>query len=131
MIKKLKKTEAQFVLIVENGLMNLKLISDALQKEGFYVMFVSDTETALKVLVQVRPFLILMGLVMSKLDRCTFTRILKNDEDTSNIIIIALSDANPDRERIISCGFNGLINMEESKNKFAKEIRKILNKKKN
>ena len=82
--------KAQLILIVENGLVDQKMVSEILQKKGFYIRFAPDIATALRILIEIRPFLILMDLIISKLDSYTFPRILKNDEDTKDIKIIAL-----------------------------------------
>ena len=119
----------QSILIVESGLMDQKMVSDALQKEGFNVRLAFDTQEALGMLIEKQPCVILVGESMSKLDSCMFTRILKNDIQTSCIKIIILSYKSPDQERMIHCGFDGMINMKESKDSFVKKIRKILKKK--
>lgn len=119
---------AQSILIMENGLLDRRIISEVLQEEGFHARFASDAETGLKVLLQVRPFLILIGLRMPKLDSYTFTRILKNDKDTSNITIIALSEANSDHEKLTNCGFDSIINMEEGRFTFFEKVKKLIKK---
>ncbi|HEY0031046.1 MAG TPA: response regulator [Bacteroidia bacterium] len=115
--------ETQFILVVENGLLDRGMLSEALQKQGFFVRFASDAETALRILIQVPPSLILLSLIMPNLDSYTFTRILKNDEATRSITIMALSDIDSNHKQIISSGFDGSVYMEDHKDTFAKKLR--------
>jgi CheY-like chemotaxis protein len=121
---------ARLILVIENDLSDLKMISDTMKEKGFYVSFAPDAESALKILVQTRPFLILMGLTLPKMDRYTFTRILKSDEDTKDIIIIGLSDENSDKDMLISSGFDGVVNVDNIKKSFTNIITQVLMEKK-
>lgn len=84
--------KVQYILIIENDVIDRAVVSVSLQKEGYYVRNVNNTELALKSIIKSQPFLILIDVIISKLDADTFCRILKNNEDTSDIKIIAFSD---------------------------------------
>lgn len=118
----------QLVLIIENGLMNRKKITDSLHKVGYDVQFASDTETALTILNHSRPLFILVSLILLRIDTCTFSRILKNDEDTRDITIVGLSNIKQSKARMLYCGMDGLINMTETSIGLVKRIKEYINK---
>lgn len=118
--------KSQLVLIVENGLMNRKKISDLLNKDGYEVCFASDALSALTLLNHTRPFFILVSLMLLKIDTCTFSRILKNDYDTRDITIVGLSNIKQSDERMFFCGMDGFINMSETNLGLAKRIKEYL-----
>lgn len=128
MINKTETIDTELILIVEKGLLNRKMISDALQKDGFYVKFVPDSEAALKAFIQAPPCLILLSLYMPGIDACSFSRILKNDKTTKNIKIVAFSDKNPPLNQMIYCGFDRFLYLEKRQRIFIEEIRSFLDK---
>lgn len=129
MIQTVNKIMSQFILIVENGLLDQGKVSKVLQKSGYAVRFTSDAETALMILIETRPCLILVNLILPRMDSCTFTRILKQDEDTGSITIVVLLDSDLDIKRMTYCGFDSFINIQEGENSLVREVRKILKKK--
>ena len=120
--------EGQLVLIIENGLMNRKKISDSLHKDGYVVRFASDAINALSILNHVRPLFILVSLNLLKIDTCTLSRILKNDEDTKDITIVGLSNIKQSEEKMFYCGMDGLINMTETSSGLVQKIKMYLTK---
>lgn len=121
--------ESQVVLIVENGMMNRKMISDSLNKEGYRVCFATDAQSALTIFNHTQPLFVFVSLILLKLDTCTFSRIIKNDDDTKDITVVALSDEKQSISRMFYCGFDGIINVSESNRKLAQMIKKYLKKK--
>ena|ERR1700746_3317806 len=118
------------VLIIETNILNQELTQDLLEKEGFDIRFASDVRSALSMLLKIRPHLILTSLALPKIDGFTLAQILKNDEDTDDITIVAFTDFrdNDDHEKIIRSGFDGYISLPLEKKMFPKQLNFFLTK---
>ena len=82
---------AQVVLVVDDNPTNLKLIAYLLQAKGYEVRTAADAESALEVIEETRPQLILMDLQLPGMDGLELTRHLKRSPDTRDIVIIAVT----------------------------------------
>jgi len=82
---------AACVLIVDDNPTNLKLVSDVLRFEGYRILNASDAESAQEIVRNTPPDLILMDIALPGMDGLTLTRLLKTDEVTRHIIIVALT----------------------------------------
>lgn len=83
------------VLLCDDELMNRKVASKILEKEGFSVIEAQNGKEALEVLKSTKIDLILMDLMMPIMDGYEATKIIKEDDEFSTIpliIISALSD---------------------------------------
>lgn len=87
------------VLLCDDELMNRKVASKILKKEGFDVVEAVNGLEALEVLKTTQVELILMDLMMPEMDGYEATEIIKNDENLSHIPLIIIS-ALSDREAI-------------------------------
>ena len=83
--------ERACILIVDDNPTNLKLACDVLQFEGYKVIKAEDAECARELLTQHLPALILMDIALPGMDGLSLTRLLKADERTCRIPIIALT----------------------------------------
>lgn len=79
------------VLVVDDELMNRKVASKILQKEGFDVLEAIDGLDALEVLKTNDVDVILMDLMMPNMDGFEATKIIKSDEKLSSIPLIIIS----------------------------------------
>ena len=79
------------ILVVDDNPINLKLISDLLESKGHEMFKAVDAEDAQLVLTKILPDLILMDIALPGMDGLTLTRLLKANERTRNIRIIALT----------------------------------------
>lgn len=85
------------VLVVDDEVLNRKVATKILQKEGFSTLEAVDGNEALNILKDHKVDLILMDLMMPNMDGFEATKIIKSDEKLSSIpliIISALSDKN-------------------------------------
>lgn len=82
---------AETILIVDDAPINLKLTDILLRKEGYRVVTAIDAEQALHVLESVRPDLILIDIQLPGMDGLELTRRLKQDPETRDIVIVALT----------------------------------------
>jgi CheY-like chemotaxis protein len=79
------------ILVVDDNPTNLKLVSDVLQFEGYRILNASDAESAREIVHNNPPDLILMDIALPGMDGLTLTRLLKTDEATRHIVIVALT----------------------------------------
>ena len=79
------------VLVVDDHPTNLKLFGDLLESSGFTVLRSMDAETAQQILESTLPDLILMDIALPGMDGLTLTRLLKAEERTKHIRIVALT----------------------------------------
>ena len=79
------------ILVIDDNLTNLTLISDLLAFEGYEILKAMDAEEAQVILTGTLPDLILMDIALPGMDGLTFTRHLKADARTRHIRIVALT----------------------------------------
>ena len=85
---------------------NLKLVADVLEFDGYEVLKATDAEAAQELLKSALPDLILMDISLPVMGGWEVTRLLKADESTRHIRIIALTAHAwvTDREKAIEAG---------------------------
>lgn len=79
------------VLVIEDNPANMKLASLLLHNAGHTVLCAVDAETGVTLAREALPDLILMDIQLPGMDGLTATAILKHDERTGAIPIIALT----------------------------------------
>jgi len=94
------------ILVIEDNPINMKLASDLLTKTGYTVLQAREAETGIRMARQNTPRLILMDIQLPGMDGLTAARLLKNDERTRDIPIIALTAfaMKGDEERMLETG---------------------------
>ena len=94
------------VLLVEDNEMNSDMLSRRLTRRGFEVTVAADGQQGVETARREMPDIILMDMSLPVLDGWGATRILKADEATRSILVIALTaHAMPgDRDKAIECG---------------------------
>ena len=99
------------ILIVEDEPRNLKLLRDLLQRFGYEILEAPDGEQGVKITMEKIPDLILMDIMMPKMDGLEATRIIKADNKTKHIPVIALTSyaMKGDREKTLEAGCDGYI----------------------
>jgi CheY-like chemotaxis protein len=86
-----KDAKLSTILVVDDNPINLKLIGEVLEYEGYAVLFAHDAEAAQLIIADVVPDLILMDIALPGMDGLTLTRLLKADERTRRTPIVALT----------------------------------------
>ncbi|HEV7427015.1 MAG TPA: response regulator [Thermoanaerobaculia bacterium] len=79
------------ILIVDDNATNLKLASDVLAFDGYEILNANDAESAQEIIHRTPPDLILMDIALPGMDGLTLTRLLKADETTRHIVVVALT----------------------------------------
>jgi two-component system, cell cycle response regulator DivK len=99
------------ILIVEDNPANMTLSVFLLESAGYAVFKASDAEAGLTLARQEKPDLILMDIQLPGMDGLEATSLLKRDEVTHKIPVIALTALvmKGDEERIRAAGCDGYI----------------------
>jgi two-component system cell cycle response regulator DivK len=99
------------VLIVEDNPTNMTLAVFLLQSAGYTVLSATDAEAGLTLARAEQPDLILMDIQLPGMDGLEATALLKKDEATRGIPVVALTALamKGDEERIRAAGCDGYI----------------------
>ena len=79
------------ILLVEDNEMNRDMLSRRLQRRGYAVVIAQDGEQGLALARSEEPDLILMDISLPAMDGWQVTRLLKANQSTSHIPVIALT----------------------------------------
>ncbi len=90
-----KSLKAKTILIVEDSIVVIKLLSLSFAKEGFRVLTAEDGFEALEIAIKNDIDLIITDLNMPQMDGITLLKNLKENEDTKNIPVILMSSMEP------------------------------------
>ena len=101
----------EYLLVVDDHPVNLKLIRALMTCEGYTVQTANDAEEAIAAITARRPHLILMDLQLPGMDGFELTRRLKADPATYDIVILAMTAyaMKGDEERALAAGCDGYL----------------------
>jgi two-component system cell cycle response regulator DivK len=116
------------VLVVEDNAANMKLFSIMLRKAGHEVLQAYSAEEAIALARVHLPDLILMDIQLPGMDGLAATRILKDDESTRRIPVVALTALamKGDEERMIAAGCDSYIAKPVHHKTFLEEVGRLL-----
>ena len=99
------------ILIVDDTPVNLKLTRILLVNEGYKVLTAGSAEEALDLLRDHHPHLVLADIQLPGMDGLEFTRRVKKDESTRDILVVALTAfaMKGDEQKAIDAGCDGYI----------------------
>lgn len=99
------------ILVVEDNMDNMTLISDVLRSLEYEVIQATDGEKGVALARERKPDLILMDLSLPKMDGWTASQVLKSDVSINTIPIIALTAHAMvgDREKALEAGCDDYI----------------------
>ena len=99
------------ILVVEDNVLNLKLIRDVLQVAGYEVVEATTGEQGVALAVDALPDLVLMDLQLPGIDGAEALRSLRADPRTHAIPVVAVSAfaMKADRDRAYRDGFDGYL----------------------
>ena len=94
------------VLIVEDNELSRDMLSRRLRRKGYEVLVAVDGSEGVAMVKQEKPDIVLMDLSLPDMDGWYATRVLKEDEATANIPVIALTAhaMSGDREKALEAG---------------------------
>lgn len=118
------------ILIVEDDAKNLKLFRDLLQVSGYTTLEATDGKQGVELAREEKPDLILMDIQMPVMDGLEATKLLKNDDVTKDIPIVALTAyaMQGDEEKMREAGFDGYISKPIDVKGFLKKISEVISK---
>ena len=118
------------ILIVEDDAKNLKLFRDLLQVSGYTTLEATDGKQGVELAREEKPDLILMDIQMPVMDGLEATKLLKNDDVTKDIPVIALTAyaMKGDEEKMREAGFDGYISKPIDVKGFLKKISEVISK---
>jgi two-component system, cell cycle response regulator DivK len=119
---------AETILIVEDNLVNRKLLLTVLRPHGYRLLTALDGEEAVRIAGQEVPDLILMDLQLPKINGYEATQQLKEHQSTAHIPIIALTAhaMAKEQEQALQIGFNGYVTKPIDTRAFPAYIRSFL-----
>lgn len=103
--------ENKKILIVEDNPLNMELLKDILEAQGYQIIQAYNSEEALTLLKAVKPDLIVMDIQLPGMDGLALTRLLKGKEGFKDIPIVAVTahTMKGDREKALAAGCSGYI----------------------
>ena len=118
------------ILIVEDDPKNLKLFRDLLQVSGYTTLEATDGKQGVELAREKKPDLILMDIQMPVMDGLEATKLLKNNDVTKDIPIVALTAyaMQGDEEKMREAGFDGYISKPIDVKGFLKKISEVISK---
>jgi CheY-like chemotaxis protein len=116
------------VLLVEDNLLNLKLVRDVLLHAGFDVVEARSGEDGIVRALEDRPDIILMDLQLPGIDGTEAMRTIKQTPMGSSIPIVALTAfaMSEDRERALRNGFDGYLSKPISVSDLPRQLNEFL-----
>ncbi len=116
------------ILIVEDNLLNRKLVEAILKPLGYRLLTAVNGEEGIEVATRERPDLILMDLQMPKVSGYDATEVLKSQPETAHITIVALTAhaMEDERERAMAAGCDGYITKPVDTRTFPGQVRQYL-----
>jgi CheY-like chemotaxis protein len=99
------------VLVVEDNVMNMKLLRDVLLATGYRTLEATTGGEAIQLAAEHAPDLVLMDVHLPDIDGVHALRRLRADERTAAIPVLAVTAQamHGDRERLLAAGFDGYI----------------------
>ena len=116
------------ILVVEDNVANMKLSTFLLESAGHTVVPATTAEIGVTLAAECRPALILMDIQLPGMDGLQATALLKANEATRDIPVIALTALamKGDEERIRAAGCDGYIAKPLDYKDFLSVIKTIL-----
>ena len=116
------------ILIVEDDELNMKLLNDILQKQGYKIAKSTDGSDAVDLTRSEHPDLILLDIQLPGRSGLDIVRTLKADDDLKTIPVVAVTSyaLKGDREKILGFGCDGYISKPISINGFLETVARHL-----
>jgi CheY-like chemotaxis protein len=99
------------VVVVEDNELNMKLFREVLESSGYRMLEAGTGERAVALTTEHRPDLVLMDIHLPDIDGVEALCMLRADERTASIPVLALTAQamEGDRERFLAAGFDGYL----------------------
>ncbi len=112
------------ILAIEDIPVNMELVTDLLEVAGYQILQAETAEAGIERARAEAPDLILMDIGLPGMDGLTAAGILKRDQLTKDIPIIALTShaMRDDEEKIMAAGCDGYITKPIDTREFSKTV---------
>lgn len=114
------------ILIVDDDAKTRKLLRAMLQNSGYEIIEAENGEQGIKLAKENIPVLILMDIEMPVMDGMSAFKVIRADESTKNIPVIALTSyaMKGDKEKFLAEGFDNYISKPIDVKEFMKIVKK-------
>ena len=118
------------ILVVDDNPQNVKLVTYVLEARGFVVNAAANVEEATTSIVQQRPDLVLMDVQLPGTDGLTFTRQLRADPATKDLVVVAFTAyaMRGDDQRAYEAGCDGYLTKPIDTRAFPGQLAEFLKK---
>lgn len=115
----------ELILIVDDNAQNRKLARDVLRFAGFRTLEADGGADGVAAAVEHLPDLVLMDIRMPDMNGTEALRLLKDDQRTAQIPIVALTSSTMvgDKERFLGDGFDGYLRKPITVREFPDQVR--------
>jgi CheY-like chemotaxis protein len=112
------------VLVVEDNLLNLELVTDLLEFHNYEILQARTGEESLQLARQFQPDLVLMDLSLPGMDGLAATRALRTDPATRSLKVVALTAhaMKGDQETALRAGCDGYLVKPIDTHAFPKQV---------
>jgi two-component system, cell cycle response regulator DivK len=116
------------ILVVDDTPVNLKLTRILLTNEGYQVKTAGTAEEALDLLHTYHPYLVLADIQLPGMDGLEFTRRVKQNPETSDVMVVALTAfaMKGDEQKALEAGCDGYITKPIDTRSLGGQIREYL-----
>ncbi|MGD9090884.1 MAG: response regulator [Desulfobacterales bacterium] len=116
------------ILIIEDNVLNMKLLRCILQLNNFAVLEAENAEVGIQLAREHKPDMILMDIQLPDMDGVEATKLILNDGELKNTPIIAVSSLamKSDKEYALSAGVKDYITKPINKKDLIDTIHKYL-----
>ena len=115
------------ILVIEDNELNMKLVRELLQIEGYNIFEATDAETGLNMTREHHPDLILMDIQLPGMDGLYAAKLIKEDPSLKDIPIVALTAyaMKGDKEKALEAGCSGYISKPINTRRFLETVAKF------
>jgi CheY-like chemotaxis protein len=99
------------VLVVDDNVVNVRLLEELLKSESYEVATAANGEAALEKIAQSPPDIVLLDVMMPGMDGYEVCRRIRQNEKTAQlpVIIVTALDKASDRETALEAGANAFL----------------------
>ena len=114
------------ILIIEDDVLNMKLLKSILQLKNFAVLEAENAEVGFQLAREHKPDMILMDIQLPGMDGIEATKLILNDDELKNTPVIAVSSLamKCDKEKAFKAGIKEYITKPVDKKNLIKVINK-------
>lgn len=116
------------ILIIEDNLLNLELVTDLLEANGFIVSSAPTAEEGLRMAREIMPDLVLMDMGLPGMDGLCATKDLKTNPATRHLTVVGLTAhaMKGDTEFVLKAGCDGRLTKPIDTRQFIETVKRFI-----